>query len=256
MKHLIATLAAITAVSHFPNMILADTFEIVAIADATVESNGVNGQEILHDEESIRTSMSGGSNICDGLYEFDLSILPAGATITSATLNLRTSNLITNTNSESEVEFFVLTGNGVLEIADQGAAATSVATEIFATGTPADTDLEVDFTSVAVLNSVISDGNSDDYLTVRTETENFVLFLVHSLESTDTAAVPASLTITFTDGFLLGDVNRDCSVNLLDVDPFIQALSSGTYVAQADVNEDGQVDLLDVAPFIEILSGN
>ena len=55
---------------------------------------------------------------------------------------------------------------------------------------------------------------------------------------------------------VLGDVNCDGVVNLLDVNPFIAALSSGQYNEKADTNQDGVVNLLDVEPFIAILSGN
>lgn len=54
---------------------------------------------------------------------------------------------------------------------------------------------------------------------------------------------------------LKGDVNLDGTVNLLDVGPFIDALSSGEFQAEADTNCDGSVDLLDVGPFIDILNG-
>ena len=54
---------------------------------------------------------------------------------------------------------------------------------------------------------------------------------------------------------LLGDVNQDGVVNLLDVGPFIELLSTGEYLAEADINGDGVVNLLDVDPFIEILGG-
>ena len=52
-----------------------------------------------------------------------------------------------------------------------------------------------------------------------------------------------------------GDVNMDGIVNLLDVQPFIDALASGTYVAEADTNCDGVLNLLDVEPFIALLAG-
>ena len=54
---------------------------------------------------------------------------------------------------------------------------------------------------------------------------------------------------------LLGDVNRDGVINLLDVSPFVDVLSNGEYQLEADCNEDGAVNLLDVGPFITILSG-
>ncbi len=56
-------------------------------------------------------------------------------------------------------------------------------------------------------------------------------------------------------GVLLGDVNLDGVVNLLDVAPFVDLITSATFQVEADINEDGFVDLLDVAPFIAILAG-
>ena len=52
----------------------------------------------------------------------------------------------------------------------------------------------------------------------------------------------------------LGDLNCDSEINLLDVAPFVDVLTSGDYVAKADVNQDGIVDLLDIVPFVDLLS--
>ena len=52
----------------------------------------------------------------------------------------------------------------------------------------------------------------------------------------------------------LGDVNEDGTVNLLDVMPFTDAITSGVYEIRADINCDGVVDLLDVAPFVDLLT--
>lgn len=54
---------------------------------------------------------------------------------------------------------------------------------------------------------------------------------------------------------LTGDVNCDGVVDLLDVAPFVDILTNGTFNVKADINQDGAVDLLDVAPFVELLSG-
>jgi hypothetical protein len=256
MKYILKTITLIALALSVNSITNAETTEFTASADATVESNGVNGQEIVHDDERIRTSMSGGSNIRDGLYEFDLSLLPAGATVTSASLVLRTSDLVTNTSGTSPVDFFAFTGNGILEISDQANSGVTVAQEVFSTGILQDTDLTIEFSNVSPLNTVLNDSDSDDYLTVRTETENFVNFITHSLESDDSSAAPAKLLVTFTGGVITGDVNLDCNVNLLDVQPFVEAISSGTYVEQADINGDGFVNLLDVQPFVDLLSGN
>lgn len=59
-------------------------------------------------------------------------------------------------------------------------------------------------------------------------------------------------SITF---FVRGDVNVDGVVNLLDVAPFVDLLSAGTFQAEADVNQDGVVNLLDIQPFVGLLSG-
>ena len=53
---------------------------------------------------------------------------------------------------------------------------------------------------------------------------------------------------------LLGDINLDGVINLLDVYPFIDLLSNGTYQLEADMNSDGSVNLLDVDAFIDALS--
>ena len=60
----------------------------------------------------------------------------------------------------------------------------------------------------------------------------------------------------FPHRLLLGDVNLDGFVSLLDVAPFVALLTSKGFLPEADLNQDGVVDLLDVAPFVTLLSGN
>ena len=55
--------------------------------------------------------------------------------------------------------------------------------------------------------------------------------------------------------FVLGDINGDGQVNLLDVGPFVELLANGDFLPAADINQDGVINLLDVGPFIELLSG-
>lgn len=54
---------------------------------------------------------------------------------------------------------------------------------------------------------------------------------------------------------LLGDINGDSVVNLLDVAPFIDLLVNQEFMEEADVNMDGFVNLLDINPFIDLLIG-
>ena len=56
------------------------------------------------------------------------------------------------------------------------------------------------------------------------------------------------------NSMLLGDVNDDGVVNLLDVQPFVDLVTSGIFDAKADINLDGAVDLLDIGPFVAILT--
>ncbi len=74
--------------------------------------------------------------------------------------------------------------------------------------------------------------------------------------------------VAFTDGnsvrillnqlggqFLIGDVNLDGQIDLLDVSPFVELLVSGEFQLEADINQDGDVDLLDVGPFVQLIGG-
>ena len=65
--------------------------------------------------------------------------------------------------------------------------------------------------------------------------------------------VDTNQTLTITEA-LLGDVNLDGVVNLLDVSPFVSHLQNSTFQAEADLNGDGQVNLLDVSLFVNVLS--
>ena len=56
--------------------------------------------------------------------------------------------------------------------------------------------------------------------------------------------------------YTLGDVNRDGAVNLLDVGPFVEALTSQAYQYEADLDGNCEVNLLDVAPFVSVLAGS
>ena len=54
---------------------------------------------------------------------------------------------------------------------------------------------------------------------------------------------------------LLGDCNQDGVVDFLDINPFIEILTNGSFLQQADCNQDGEVDFLDIVPFVDILTG-
>ena len=53
-----------------------------------------------------------------------------------------------------------------------------------------------------------------------------------------------------------GDVNLDGTVDFVDIQPFIDALSGATNQPEADVDCNGMVEFFDIQPFIDILAGN
>ncbi len=54
---------------------------------------------------------------------------------------------------------------------------------------------------------------------------------------------------------IIGDVNEDCTVNFLDIGPFVQCLRTGDYHPQADLDFSGAVDFGDILPFLLVLTG-
>lgn len=83
------------------------------------------------------------------------------------------------------------------------------------------------------------------------------------IEGAPTFIVNLTASYSVTNGQLildtdvvLGDVNDDGVVDLLDVQPFVDIiLGNSPAVDAADLNGDGIVDLLDVQPFVELLLG-
>ena len=59
----------------------------------------------------------------------------------------------------------------------------------------------------------------------------------------------------FEPSFIVGDVNGDGEINLLDIGPFVELLTSGGFEPAADINMDGEVNLLDVGFFVQLLMG-
>ena len=62
------------------------------------------------------------------------------------------------------------------------------------------------------------------------------------------------LNLSFEESLLLGDVNCDGVVDLLDIAPFVDLIVNGEFSEKADFNLDSVVDLLDVAPFVDALT--
>lgn len=97
---------------------------------------------------------------------------------------------------------------------------------------------------------------------IETQSDSVRIELVD--ESGDLAGDPSEYAVEELQLFALGDLNCDGSVDLLDVQPFVLAISDPAgYAASfpdcdaslADTNGDGSTDLLDVGLFVQLLTG-
>ena len=117
-----------------------------------------------------------------------------------------------------------LNGDGVIDLADSGAV------------------LE-DFNGISSLN-----------ISRRDAMGNIRAYFVADVD-VDGNDVEAAFEMTLDVATIIkGDVNRDGVVDLLDVGPFVDAIT-GMFVPEADINMDGVVNLLDVGLFVDILTG-
>ena len=213
-----------------------------------------------------------------GLFEFDLSSIPAGVTINTARFDFEVT-LQGGSNGQAGVDFGLYRvtnpwdeGTGTSNI---GEATGDGATWIMRTAVDAWDNLGGDF-DPTVVGSVFVDGPANysisnaslisiiqDMVDGNIDNNGFLLkgdpegvLGSAARVSTREGGNAAKLVVTFTgDDFILGDVNMDGVVNLLDVSPFVNLIVSGGFSCEADINQDGLVDLLDVAPFIDLVSG-
>ena len=64
----------------------------------------------------------------------------------------------------------------------------------------------------------------------------------------------ANVILMFASDVLLGDINQDTVVDFSDIAPFIEILTSSTFLEEADCDQDGVVTFFDISRFIEILT--
>ena len=100
--------------------------------------------------------------------------------------------------------------------------------------------------------------DAGDFISLRAPTgEGFVSYNAAGAGAYNIVLQGAQLAGEVTKGCdnPVGDLNGDQVVDLLDVNPFVDAVLAGTFVCEADVNEDEVVDLLDVNPFVALILG-
>lgn len=217
---------------------------ITAVNDGHIHFGGTNGLTTVTDRTSIQTSRSGGSNIQHGLFEFDLSLLELSteATVQSASVQFELVSLISNTSNSAEVAFYGYASDSIIQDSDfdnPGATATSLLkSEQFPAGAasspPVGDLLTIEFDNLQPIQDAISAG--EQYLTVRSETVNFVSFRVGSLEHA--TAIPATLEVEIVP--IRGDFDKNGIVDIRDIDEL--AFGNATY----DLDNDGDTTQTDL----------
>jgi len=74
-------------------------------------------------------------------------------------------------------------------------------------------------------------------------------------DTSDFFCPEGTLTVTFVEPVILGDVNQDGVTTFEDIAPFIAVLANEEFQAEADCDQSGEVNFMDIQPFIDVLSG-
>lgn len=200
-------IAELLTISLFANVLstvaLAGTISLPAYVDGTIQFSGAFGLEAFDSQPIVRTNSAGPNNNRSAVFEFDLAEVPSHATIMSATLQLTLAETIANaTSSEAPLVFQGYPGNGQIQVDDFGTAEERISTlTVVANETlPAvplsplpGTMLSFSFTNLEPLQDAV--GNSR-FFGIRTLTEDFASFQVHSRENGNGARNP-TLQIEF-----------------------------------------------------------
>ena len=263
--------------------VAADQAELEAVKDSGFIATVVDGEVIpsannFGGHSHVPVGTANNQRLNRGVFEFDLSSIPADATITSASFEFEVTlqggpdgqagvdfGLFRITNAWDEgtgtsnvgeptadgVTWSMRTANDAWDVLGGDFSATAVGTT-FVDG-PSDYSIGGSGLASVIQNMVDGVIPNNGFL-LKGEPEGVLGSAARV--STREGGSAAKLVVSYTDpNFLLGDVNGDGVVNLLDVAPFVDILVGGGFACEADLNQDGLIDLLDVAPFIDLLSG-
>ena len=144
---------------------------------------------------------------------------------------------------------------------------------VAATGVSVDpTSMTLEVGATATIVATVAPANATEQTVTWSSSDSSIATVDSSGVVTAASEGSATITATTVDGgftattevtvetsmpcdFALGDINRDGTINLLDVNPFIDLLGSSTFQCEGDTNGDGSINLLDVNPFIDLLGG-
>ena len=227
-------------------------FLIPASTDSVIHDQGALGFQIITDGTVIQTSRSGGSNDRRGMFEFDISAVPSSLTLSSAALQVVTTQLIANTGSTATVDFIGYEGDGIIEetdfdspVANVSNTLRSVTFDTGGNGPPEGSPLNIFFDNLLPLQQAISSGASN--FTIRSQTVNFVTFQIAALENMDNFGA-AQLVLNYE---LACDFDEDNVCGTSDIDLLVAALVGGSPGIEFDIDESGAVDYDDVLAWLD-----
>ena len=257
------------------------TFNQVVVFDFSVDSNGVEGADPAGSD--FDPSVAGDTITIDGLTativevtapEFDTSgAIPVltGEITTNATTNISGQRALSVNNLTISSNQFELIGNGteggdfnpgesITFTFDQDVEFTSFELE----SVIAQDSFDILVDGVAVLETTGDDAFIDDLgdlagltITAGSEITIAVDGVVDPNGGPSTSVRLESFTVEIIESStLLGDVNRDGTVDFLDITPFINVLTGGDFQAEADIDQNGEINFLDIVPFIDILTAS
>ncbi|MEO0634439.1 MAG: VPLPA-CTERM sorting domain-containing protein [Pseudomonadota bacterium] len=171
-----------------------------ATVTLTTVDDGLTGQNVVMQLPTVTNGTAigvaqSGSLLSNGIFEFDLSSIGAGATINSVSFTWTNTRFISNTGGNpAQVDLFAFAGDGSVTDSDHTTAGVQVAdTSVPGGGSAGDTDT-VSFADLSVFPGALTAG----FLTLRFETDSFASINVAALENTTFDA--ARLTVDFTPG--------------------------------------------------------
>ncbi len=153
--------------------------------DGLVTFDSELGYSVEDQSDRIRADNSGPNSVRDGVFEFDLSVLPADAQILGANLQITTADVITAPGMQAHVFYFGFAADGQIGGDDHrdntpGVYLADERYDAGPAGVPAGVQLTVAFNDIAPLQAVLDDGR---FFGVRIQATEGVVLDVHSIES-------------------------------------------------------------------------
>ena len=107
----------------------------------------------------------------------------------------------------------------------------------------------------------IDSSNQVDLIPLSIEENNFhanllsdnenILIATSSYNNSD--PININFTVSIDDSTLVGDVNLDGSVDVLDVVSIVNIILDDSYTSYGDINADGELDVIDIVLLIEMI---